>query len=477
MMVSVLVRGIGLLMGVSLLLMVGVLGRLREEASEAYWMVTGTEIGTFPDSYARVDISFPDGTPLRDVYQFTNSINQQTKRIAGWSPDGRWVIYAEPTENGKTRLIRENLGGRQSDVLVSDVCTLHQGFSPMISADQRWMAACETTTRNNRVQEDLLLFTADGRDKKRLNPDPHNDVEDVHWSPDGKCVYYNATDGDGGGFYQVNLENGQHRQLYDGYIDPTFSPDGLWMVFQEVVGNNVFVFNYLNFESGGVAELFRTDRPSRIQAWLPSDVILLYQQGSSRDETSPLLAMFDLETNALTIIAEGVYGTPSITPDRRAVHYIVREEQSYSLYRLDLETLSMQKRYESSERFELVYAPNRPWLLVFEGDIRGTHDLLIYDLTEGGDSLGEPIVGFPLWTLESTLVYPPSTEWVIAEHTSTFAMINVYDGSYSILANRWVVGFSPLIDMEWSREAVSGIGMGMMLGAIGMMGKRVRRMV
>ena len=187
------------------------------------------------------------------------------------SPDGQWVVYVVERVDRKAEKKYTNLwlaptrGGRPKPFTTGD----HRDFMPRWSPDGRTIAFL--SNRDDEKQPQIYLIDLDGGEARKLT-DFRGEVGEMVWSPDGTrlLLQFRKKDPeivemekdpkkrerglverhitrlfyklDGYGFlpkdrwhlYLVDARTGKMTQLTDGpydETDPTFSPDGKWIVF------------------------------------------------------------------------------------------------------------------------------------------------------------------------------------------------------------------------------------------------------
>jgi TolB protein len=140
------------------------------------------------------------------------------------------------------------------------------------SPDGRWFIAGESRGGT----KTLVLLNAKGKVVRRLaGPGPsHSEYLNPHFSPNGKSIVYEQRSAsDRGTLYLVQRNGSRRRRLTFGSesaSEPSFSPDGHWIVFTRTTGSgpggNVYALSVSNPNS--VRKLGLSDG-YRYPAWGP----------------------------------------------------------------------------------------------------------------------------------------------------------------------------------------------------------------
>lgn len=187
----------------------------------------------------------PDGKQL--AYESTDDViwtigldrGSRPRRLAVghspvWSPNGFWLAYFRGRES-RTDIFKVAVRTPRPVRLTNHPAADH---SPQWSPDGSRIAFVSTRDRNS----ELYVVGSGGNALRRLTRDPAPD-EFFAWAPDGRrLVHVSYRDGadphsigiGNAEVYTVEIESRQVRNLtqnrhWDG--DPSFSPDGRWIVF------------------------------------------------------------------------------------------------------------------------------------------------------------------------------------------------------------------------------------------------------
>lgn len=155
-------------------------------------------------------------------------------KLADWSPDGEWIAYFNKTDNNIWKI---RLDGTDATQITTDggVCPKWSPDGDYISYE--WFGpGCDF---------DVYIIPSDGGTPERLTTSSDDDGHTT-WSPDGEWIAYSHYRGlgeDPADIWVVSVETGETYQITNCYPDdmvpplsigddnPTWSPDGDWLVF------------------------------------------------------------------------------------------------------------------------------------------------------------------------------------------------------------------------------------------------------
>jgi Tol biopolymer transport system component len=202
-------------------------------------------------------------------------------REAGWSPDGRKILYVSRSERNTWDLYVINVDGSGQRRLTS-VSSASAAWSP----DGRKIAfqgplRAPDASHPRRVRGALWVINADGSGKRRLAPKG----EDPAWSPDGRTIAFATFSG----IYVVNADGTGQRGLAGTSVagsrtgghmsSPAWSPDGRKVLFLSDAGtlcDFCFHLYVVNADGSGERRLEHKDKtgPRRMvgdfsPAWSP----------------------------------------------------------------------------------------------------------------------------------------------------------------------------------------------------------------
>ena len=149
----------------------------------------------------------------REPEQLTSSPDQECCPV--WSPDGRQIAYSEFGPAGGLFIMRRDANGRWG----KPVRRLDRGFLHFWSPDGNTIAlASGQSIRGSFQVERLELIPSDSGDARTIYAvtDTINDpiVEDPHWAPDGRGLYFKSHDQTGqASIWYVSVGGGRPRLL------------------------------------------------------------------------------------------------------------------------------------------------------------------------------------------------------------------------------------------------------------------------
>lgn len=186
-----------------------------------------------------------DGNPVRGAYNL-NLVTGERVELAGlfnnsgtFSADGKYLVGAQYTADGKTDIYELNLETGETAVIAPDP----QGdWLATYSPDGRTIAF---DSYRNGGQADLYLYDRETKDLERLT---NYEGYDAHpeFSPDGSKILFHRGMGkreDGGYDYDVfwyDLNSGEEKRLTPSEFEDAYgswAPDGEHIVFSSDQGN------------------------------------------------------------------------------------------------------------------------------------------------------------------------------------------------------------------------------------------------
>lgn len=205
-------------------------------------------------------------------------------------------------------------------------------LSPAISADGNHMVFFSDRSLYN----DLYLASAvDGKVEKRLVKGERTaDFESLRyfrssadWSPDNERVCFVALSGGRDAIYVQRVRDGKilhkHKLELDGIANPSFSPDGEWIVFAGVDDGSSNLYRVRT--EGGPLEQLTDDRYMVSEPRFSADgtrIVFVTDHGPDTDFdrllfSKPRIAVYDLTSSGVEVM-EGQYGrnvSPHFFPD------------------------------------------------------------------------------------------------------------------------------------------------------------------
>jgi len=155
-----------------------------------------------------------------------------------YSPDGKFIVVAQPTDNGKTDIFEYERATGELHPVAS-----HEDWDwlPSYSPDGRFIVFNSYRVEG---QSDIHLFEKSTGTLRRLTEDPRYDAH-AQFSPDGKRILYHRQQGtreEGGYIFDLfvyDMDSGQKTQLTNGDYEESYAawaPDGRHIVYSSDIG-------------------------------------------------------------------------------------------------------------------------------------------------------------------------------------------------------------------------------------------------
>jgi len=210
---------------------------------DEYQVQSASEDGKLLSMAARLEGAAEDD-PVYQVYEMDLATGEKTdlshtlENSGPFSPDGRFNVVAQATDNGKTDIFEyERATGELRPVASHD----DWDWLPSYSPDGRFILFNSYRVEG---QSDIHLFEKSTGMLRRLTEDPGYDAH-ARFSPDGKRIIYHRQQGtrDEGGYifdlFVYDMEIGQKTRLTDGDYEesyPAWAPDGRHIVYSSDIG-------------------------------------------------------------------------------------------------------------------------------------------------------------------------------------------------------------------------------------------------
>lgn len=142
------------------------------------------------------------------------------------SKDGKRILY-QSNRTGTWQVYIMDIATKQQTRITTD--TFNNNFVDW-SADNQWVALVSDRDGN----EEIYRMKVDGSSLERLTSDPARDIH-PYFSPDGKCVLFNSTRGNGSlDVYRLTLSDRNVDRITRSRLEETcarYSPDMSHVVF------------------------------------------------------------------------------------------------------------------------------------------------------------------------------------------------------------------------------------------------------
>lgn len=142
---------------------------------------------------------------------------------ARWAPDGSAIYY----RCGDRGVCRMSTDGQELGAAFG----LDGGQSgATVSPDGQWVAYIDPLEDG---AQDAFIMRTDGAGLRRVTDDPGG-TYGIDWSPDGRFLAYNTEVDGNAEIFVFDVQTGEHRRLTDDPGEdhlPRWAPDGAWLVF------------------------------------------------------------------------------------------------------------------------------------------------------------------------------------------------------------------------------------------------------
>jgi dipeptidyl aminopeptidase/acylaminoacyl peptidase len=181
-------------------------------------------VGFLKNGYVHLFVVPADGGTPRQLTRGAWNVGSRAYGIPfgvglDWTPDGRWIVF------DGLKADDWDLRYRESHIYAVDVATREirqitavkgPWSNPVVSPDGRRIAftGYEWTEQTYKASE-LYVIDFDGSGMKKISGDLDRDPDDLHWSPDGKGLYFTVGDRGTQNIYYAGL-NGGVRQVTRG---------------------------------------------------------------------------------------------------------------------------------------------------------------------------------------------------------------------------------------------------------------------
>jgi Tol biopolymer transport system component len=222
-----------------------VIEQITTGAHDEYQVKSASADGKFLAMAARLEGTLEDDT-VYQVHEMDLATGEKTDlshtltNSGPYSPDGRFIVLAQETENGKTDIFEyERATGELRPVASHE----NWDWLPSYSPDGRFILFNSYRVEG---QSDIHLYEKSTGTLTRLTEDPRYDAH-AQFSPDGKQILYHRQQGkteEGGYIFDLfmhDLDTGQKTQLTNGDYEESYAawaPDGRHIVYSNDKGEN-----------------------------------------------------------------------------------------------------------------------------------------------------------------------------------------------------------------------------------------------
>jgi Tol biopolymer transport system component len=211
----------------------------------------------------------PDGSRQ---HQLTTDVSENICGI--WSPDGNKMIFSSKREGNSEIYIMDSYGNNQKRLTHNNTPDYHHRWSP----DSKNIVYVSNIDGN----QDIYRMDTEGENNINLTNSETNEMYPC-WSPDGKTILYCSEESDGWKIYQMNTDGSDRKKVseYEGTdweLYPQFSPNGKKIAYfthepESKIGN-IFV---MNKNGKNRQQLTNTAFVDEDPSWSPDGKFIVFQ--------------------------------------------------------------------------------------------------------------------------------------------------------------------------------------------------------
>ncbi len=264
--------------------------------TDPQWSPDGQWIAFTRDE--RIHLMRPDGSESHQIMQ-----NGGRSIDPAWSPDGKWLLFASD-RGGDFEIYRMRINNTQAQQLTYND---FEDTQPSLSSDEQVLVFVSTRGVDNYY--DLYRMPLDGQDGSIFMTGFWSVSKPV-WSPIQRQIIFQAPDSHRGMDLYFGPGRGLNSFTYiKTNVDPTWSPDGQWIIFAGSIGYPGSPTNLYRSRSSSnsvIIELTNTEWTDKEPTLSPDGKWIIFS--SDRDGDFELYCMpSGLPQNARSAAAENVY--------------------------------------------------------------------------------------------------------------------------------------------------------------------------
>jgi TolB protein len=327
------------LVGVALMLMVGILYPLRDEAV-AWLPFTAWEL----ENRATYLVGEGGG----GIKYAARPVDLAT--FPQWSPHSRWVTFTAHREVDKPSQQPDAMRGLNSRLSIN-------GW-PRWSPDGRWVALVSYQTGSSA----LYRTRPDGSDARLLVISPG--INSLDWSPDSQWLVFVMRRLDISGIFRVNLDGSSLQFLTSKGGQPAWSPDGQWIAYVASDESHLTQVFRLRADGRDIQQLTRLPANCFTPLWSPDGEWVVF---ATIAPTGSTIYRMRADGSGLQPLSDDFSGTVQWlgwSPDDEWLAFVSRRGGKLGAYRLRLEGGAAQlisDEYETQADFAWLALREMPW--------------------------------------------------------------------------------------------------------------------
>ena len=268
----------------------------------AYWNVRGGDTD--------VHVIRADGSGHRVI---TN--NRLNNFLAGWSPDGHWLVYTLMSRRGVTSYYARDVD-RSGLVYIGGMI-----------GGAGWSPDARRVLTEHRTSTDLQVVDMETGTRRLVSDGGWGFLEGIGWSPDGRTILFAArryNDFDVPKVFAADADGSRLRRLARNGRAPSWSPDGRWIGFLRDVSLYYSTVYVVRPDGSGLRRLSPVRIPVDAEAWRwsPDGRTIAIEQ-ELRNSDPPRLGVLDVERGGVKWLTRGKHyqGEFRWLPDSKRILY------------------------------------------------------------------------------------------------------------------------------------------------------------
>ena len=406
-----------------------------------------------------------------DGIERTALLNGHVGRLT-WSPDNRTFVATvqESPMVRFRRLFQFNHMGQIIRPITEDVYQYILVQRSPRNEEFIVVGNSSDISRNVYIPSKLFYVTQSGRDVREITPlqaDPYTG----EWTPDGEWIVVSGEYGGGWAVLRLRPDGTEFKMLGTGERNQAvvgFLEDGEWVVYLGLDATNITQIFRSSIEGGQRRQLTNGRGTVEAAQLSPDGQWIVYQTSEARQ--SGIYRIRPDGTDHDTIIAENAFSLLDFSVDGSLwFYYLARNGEVADLYRVELDDRDLQNMTRIAEgvSWHINWSPDQRWLAyIHANDVLRSYDTQTNtSYLIGIQSLQQFFYG-QIWS--------PDNEWVyFVQHNGDEHILyrRRPDGRdhmsiMEVSADFEIVGWSPVIDLDWAAKLLAIFGLGAIGGSL-----------